>query len=214
MRYNVTMTQRWRLIASKGCGSAIVEAALVLAGIPYDREEVDYTAEGPARQRLVALNPLGQVPTAVLADGAVMTESLAMILLIDEQAPGAGLVPPAGDPLRPAALRWLAFAIAAVYPTWTYGDEPAKWVGDAGDRLRESTDAHRIRLWQHLEAHVVKGPWFLGERFSALDLYVAAMTRWRPRRAWFSANAPKLYAIARALDDDPRLQALWAANFD
>ena len=48
------MTQRWRMIGCRGCGSAIVEAALVLAGVPYDREEVDYTQAGPARIRDVA----------------------------------------------------------------------------------------------------------------------------------------------------------------
>ena len=32
----------WRVLGCRGCGSAIVEAALVLAGIPYEREEVDY----------------------------------------------------------------------------------------------------------------------------------------------------------------------------
>lgn len=208
------MTKRWRVIGCKGCGSAIVEAALVLAKIPYDREEVDYTQPGPARDRLLALNPLGQVPTVVLPDGTVMTESLALLLHVDTLAPEVGLVPAVGDPLRPVALRWLAFTIAAIYPTFTYGDEPAKWVGDAGPALRESTHAHRERLWRHLEEHVAKAPWFLGERFSALDLYVAVMTRWRPGREWFAKHAPKLHAIATKLDGDPRLRSLWAANFD
>ena len=66
------MTQPWRMIGCRGCGSAIAEAALVLAGVPFDREEVDYNQKGPARDRLFALNPLGQVPTVVLPDGTVM----------------------------------------------------------------------------------------------------------------------------------------------
>jgi GST-like protein len=208
------MGKPWHVMGMKGCGSVIAEAALVLAGIPYERDEVDYTAPGPARDRLRALNPLGQVPTIILPDGTVMTETLAILLHVSELVPGAGLVPPVGDPLRPSALRWLAFVIAAIYPTWTYGDDPAKWVGDAGPALRESTDEHRQRLWSHLEEHVVTGPWFLGERWSALDLYVCAMTQWRPRRAWFAAHAPTLHAIAVAGEADPRLAALWAANLD
>ena len=52
----------WRVLGCRGCGSAIVEAALVLAKIPYEREEADYaTKEG--HDRLVQLNPLAQVPT-------------------------------------------------------------------------------------------------------------------------------------------------------
>jgi GST-like protein len=202
----------WRVIGSRGCGSVIVEAALVLAGIAYDREEVDYTQPGPARDRLLALNPLGQVPTVILPDGAVMTETAALALYLDELVPAAGLFPAPHDPLRREALRWLVFLIAAVYPTFTYGDEPEKWIGDAGPRLRDATDAHRKRLWQQLEG-VAQGPWFLGPRFSMLDVYLTVMTRWRPRRAWFAESCPKLAAIAVALDDDPRLRALWAANF-
>jgi GST-like protein len=203
---------RWRVIGSRGCGSVLAEAALALAGIAYDREEVDYTQPGPALDRLRALNPLAQVPTLVLPDGSVMTETAAIALYIDELVPAAGLFPAAGDPLRREALRWLVFLIAAVYPTFTYGDRPERWVGDAGPALHAATSAHRERLWREVEG-VTGAPWFLGSRFSMLDVYVTAMTRWEPGRAWFAQSCPKLAAIARVLDDDPRLRALWAANF-
>jgi len=200
----------WRVLGCRGCGSTIVEAALVLAGVPYDREEVDYSQPGPGRDRLLALNPLGQVPTVVMPDGAVMTETAAIVLHLDELVPAAGLLPAAHDPLRRDALRWLVFLIAAVYPTFTYGDEPDRWIGDAGPRLGDATHAHRRKLWLQLDG-VARGPWFLGARFSVLDVYVSVMTRWRPGRAWFAEACPKLTAIATALDDDPRLRALWAA---
>jgi GST-like protein len=201
------------VIGTRGCGSVIVEAALVVAGLPYEHDEVDYATPGPGRDRLLGVNPLGQVPTVVMPDGSVMTESLALVLHIDELVPDAGLVPAPGDPLRRDALRWLTFLVAAVYPTFTYGDEPEQWVGEAGPALREATHAHRRRLWAQLET-AARGPWFLGARCSAIDVYVAVMTRWRPNRPWFAAHAPKLHAIAVALDSDPRLRALWAANFD
>lgn len=201
------------MIGCRGCGSAIVEAALVLCGIPYDREEVDYTQKGPARDRLLALNPLGQVPTVVLPDGTVMTESAAIMLLLDETYPAAGLLPTVGTPIRRDALRWLVFLVSSIYPTFTYGDEPEKWIGDAGPMLREATHAHRRSLWKQLEGEA-RSPWFLGETRSALDLYIGVMTHWRPRREWFAAECPKLFAIAKAIDADPRLTKLWAANFD
>jgi GST-like protein len=202
----------WRVIGTRGCGSVIVEAALVLAGIAYEREEIDYARPGPGRDRLLSYNPLGQVPTLVMPDGAVMTESAAIALHLDELVPAAGLLPAPHDPLRRDAVRWLVFLVAAVYPTFTYGDEPEKWVGDAGPRLGEATGAHRQALWRQVEG-AARGPWFLGARFSVLDIYVAAMTRWRPGRAWFAEHAPKLAAIAAAADDEPRLRALWAASF-
>jgi len=186
------------LLGCKGCGSAIVESAFAVAGIPVDYEEVDYSADSPTRPRLLSLNPLGQVPTLVLPGGAVMTESLAIMHYVNDRAPKSGLIPPPGDPSREAFYRWAVFLVAAIYPTFTYGDDPKKWVsGEEGSKqLRESTNRHREALWKQLES-AAGSPWFLGERFSALDLYLAFEVYWRPGRKWFDANAPKISAIAK-----------------
>lgn len=204
----------YRLVTTKACGSAIVEAALALANLPYEVEEIDYGELGPAQDRLRALNPLCQVPTLVMPDGSVMTESAAMVLHIADRAPEAGLVPAADDPSRPAFLRWLIFMVAVIYPTYTYGDEPAKWVGEAaGTALRASTDRHREAMWRYVHAQTAPSPWLLGDRFSALDLYVAVMSLWRPRGGWFEANTPKLVAIHERVAAMPELAAVWRRNF-
>jgi GST-like protein len=185
------------LLGCKGCGNAIVESAFAVAGIPIDYEEVDYSPDSPTRPRLLSLNPLGQVPTLVLPDGRVMTESLAIMHHINDHAPKAQLIPPAGDPSRDTFYRWAVFIVAAIYPTFTYGDDPKKWVAseEGSKQLRESTNVHREALWKQLDA-AAGSPWFLGERFSALDLYIAFEVYWRPGRKWFDANAPKVSAIA------------------
>ena len=142
------------LLGCAGCGSAIVEFGFNLAGIAYDYEEVDYADGSPTRPRLLQVNPLGQVPSLVLPDGTVMTESLAMLHWIQDQAPGAPLDPAPGRPERAEFYRWAVFLVAAVYPTWTYGDDGKKWVGGdeaAGKALRESTDEHRKKLLKQLE---------------------------------------------------------------
>ena len=206
------MTDTWRVLATKGAGSAIVEAALVLANIPYEREEVDYASQ-EGHDKLAAVgNPLSQVPTVILPDGTVMTESAAIMLYVDGLVPELGLVPNVRDPLRRELLRWLMFLVAAIYPTFTYGDEPKKWVGDHAGDLRDSTDEHRKSLWRLVEG-AVRGPWFLGDTPSALDIYVTVMTHWRPGREWFAEHCPRLYRVATAMDHDPRLTSVWATNF-
>jgi GST-like protein len=188
------------LLGCAGCGSAIVEAAFALAGLPLEREEVDYGADSPTRDRLIAVNPLGQVPALLLADGSVLTESLAIVHYVNDLVPSAGLVPPTGDPDRREYYRWQVFLVAAVYPTYTYGDDAARWVGagDAAKALRKSTDEHRRRLWLQVEAAAKAAPWFLGERFSSIDLYLGVMTWWRPGKAWIEEYCPKLEAIAKS----------------
>lgn len=204
----------YRLITTKGCGSAIVEAALELADLPYTVDEINYDKPGPAQDRLRAVNPLGQVPTLILPDGRVMTESAAIVLHIADGVPQAGLVPAADDPQRPVFLRWLLFLVAAIYPTFTYGDDPGRWVpGAAGSDLRASTDAHREKLWRHVETQIAAAPWWLGEHFSVLDIYISVMSRWRPRRDWFAENCPKLHGIALKADTLPGVAKTWARNY-
>jgi GST-like protein len=205
----------YELLAGKGGGSTIIEAALELSGVAYQRTEAaPWEPVGPGLPRLRALNPLAQVPTLVLPDGTVMTESAAMLLHLADHHPEAGLAPPAQDASRPAFLRWLVFLVANIYPTFTVGDEPSRWVSEPGacEELRQRTDAYRERLWTLMEA-AAAGPWFLGERRSAVDLYVATMSRWRPRRQWFATHCPKLHAIALRVEGDPRLAPVFAQNF-
>lgn len=206
--------KKHRLLGCKGCGNAIVEAAFAVAGVPLEYEEVDYSAGSPTRGRLLEVNALGQVPTLVLPDGGILTESLAMIHYLNDLAPKAGLIPAPGDASRARFHRWSVFLIAALYPTYTYGDEPAKWVEDTqgAKQLRESTDRHREALWKQVEAQAGE-PWFLGKRMSALDLYVAVMTRWRPGNKWFAANTPKLVAIAEKTAATPGVAAVIERNF-
>lgn len=204
----------YRLYARPGWGSVFVEAQLAWYGLPHRMEEVgDLFESAAAREALAAINPVAQIPTLILPDGAVMTESAAITLHLADATGSADLVPAPGEATRPQFLRWLVFIVANIYPTFTYADEPTRFVPEAAAAaFRRNVDEQQRRLWSMVEA-AASGPWFLGERFSALDVYLGAMTRWRPRRPWFAANAPKLLAAARAAEAEPRLNAVYARNF-
>ncbi len=205
----------YKLYGRPGWGSAIVEAQLVWYGLPYTYEVVDDLFKSPdARLRLEKVNPLAQVPTLVMPDGSVMSESAAITLLLADITGKDELVPAAGAPERAKFLRWLIFIVANIYPTFTYADDPSRFVSveAARDSFRAATAAYAQKLWHQIEGEV-GSPWFLGERFSALDVYVDVMTRWRPRRGWFEGETPRLFAIARRADQVPQLAAVWARNF-
>jgi Glutathione S-transferase len=204
----------YELIASKGCGSAVIEMALELAGLPHRVTLIPYLEPGPGRERLLSLNPLGQVPTLVLPGGTVMTESAAMALHIHDAAPQAGLAPRPDDPSRAAFLNLLVVLVGALYPTFTFGDDPKQFGLDeaAAAVLRAQTDARRMRIWQHVESLVSPDPHVLGRSITALDLYVAVMTRWRPGRAWFAAHCPRLLSVAEAAEADPVVARVIARN--
>lgn len=203
------MHQLW---ATRGYGSSLAEAALMWVGEPYERIEIGEHDE-PAWDRLHAINPLKQLPTLVLDDGTVLTESAAIMLWASDRKPDSGLVPQAGAPERAKFLRYLLLLVAAVYPTFTFGDVPTRWVPEsASDALRHSTDERRKSLFRMMEQDA-QAPYFLGTAPSAIDLYLCVMTHWRPNRPWFEAECPRLFSIAKRMDVDARFEALWKENF-
>jgi len=205
----------YTLFGRAGWGSVLTEAQLTWYGLPFTFEEVDDLFESAAaRERLSAINPLAQLPTLLLPDGSVMTESAAITLHLADLENAGSLVPPPGEATRPKFLRWLVFLVANIYPTFTYADDPARFVTveAAQRRFRHSVNDYEQRLWRMVETQA-GSPWFLGERFSAVDIYIAAMTHWRPKRPWFAEHCPALSAIATRADAVPELTAVWARNF-
>ena len=197
-----------------GWGSALVEAQLDWYGLPFTYEPVgDLFKDPDAKARLEKVNPLAQVPTLVMPDGSVMSESAAITLLLADITGSDSLVPAPGAKERAAFLRWLVFLVANIYPTFTYADDPARFVSvsNARDPFRAAADAYAQRLWRQVES-AAGAPWFLGERFSALDIYIGVMTRWRPRRGWFETETPRIFAIARKADQRPELKETWRRN--
>jgi GST-like protein len=142
-----------------------------------------------------------------------MTESAAITLYLAELMRSDALVPAAGDAARGPFLRWLVFVVANIYPTYTYADDPSRFVAAPESQVafKNAVTEYAKKLYSILEQRVA-GPWFLGERFSALDIYVCVMTRWRPGPAWFAEHAPKLSAIARATEKIPAIEPAWRRN--
>lgn len=204
----------YKLFARPGWGSTIAEAQLAWYGLPFEVEDVDdLFASAAAREHLAAVNPVAQVPTLVLPNREIMTESAAITLHLADVAGSAALVPAPGEAERPKFLRWLVFLVANIYPTFTYIDDPTRFApAEGAEKFAENVARYRESLWGMVESEA-GAEWFLGRRFSALDLYLAVMTHWRPRRAWFAAHCPKLHAIALHAEARPELAQVWQRNF-
>jgi GST-like protein len=201
--------------ACKGCGSTVIEAVCALLGEKYTFVEVDYSKPSPERDALQALNPLVQVPTVVMEDGTVLTESVAILLWLLERHPGSDLAPPPNDPRRPVFLRHLVYFPSAIYPMYTIGDFPARWVKDeaAQAELKAAAVQRTLDCWAVLEGSFGAGPFFLGEKMTVLDVYAAMISRWRPGRERIREVAPKAIAAAERAEKHPVVAKVFARNF-
>ena len=105
----------YTLYARNGAGSLAVEALLAACGADYKVIVLNRKPDGSFEDFFLAINPKAEVPTLVLPDGSVMTESAAMMIHICEQHPAAGLAPAPGAPGRAQFLRWQVYLAAALY---------------------------------------------------------------------------------------------------
>lgn len=206
----------YTLYGAPGSGATVVHAALTLIGATCDTIDIAPWEGEAEREKLAAVNPLRQVPVLVLPTGEVMTESAAILLWLGDRYPQAGLCPAVDDARRAQYLRWMVYIPASIYAMFWVRDEPARLAPDpaAQPALRERSAERIAECWRMMDAQMPTGtPYLLGERIGMLDLYVAVASRWTPGRARLRREAPRLAEVARRVDAEPRLQALWAARF-
>ncbi|MCW5725785.1 MAG: glutathione S-transferase family protein [Maricaulaceae bacterium] len=204
------------LYGGRGCGSAAVEAALELAHAPYEYVNASPFGDAAAKARLAAVNPALQVPALMLPGGAVMTESVAILLHVAETFPHARLAPRTGSPDRPVFLRWLIFLAANVYSTYAISDRPGRFLTDetAHEALKDGANERRKHLWSLMEAQIKPAPFLAGAEMTLLDVYAAMMSRWSPGRDWFEGECPKLLSAVQRAEKHPKIAAIWKRNFD
>ena len=141
-------------------------------GVDYDIRYVDIfrAITGAGGRDPANLHPDGKVPALAHKD-ALVTESAAVALYLTDLFPEAGLGASVGSPERPAYLTWLAWAAGEM--------EPAYWSRISGqtdgDPVAQARyDAVIARLFGALE----RGPYLMGERFSAVDVMVGSALAW------------------------------------
>ncbi len=174
------------------------------AGAPYERVKIDITAPGRPPE-LLAANPMGKVPA--LVDGAAqLAESAAICAYIAERFPQAGLAPALGDPLRARYFHWLFFAPGCIEPAYTQKFADVRLNSSAagwGDFDRVTTT---------LERALDKGPWILGERFSAADVMIGADLIFGVERFAIVPRRPAFDAYLQRCRARPALQRALAID--
>ena len=136
-------------------------------GEPYERVLTDISTGANKTPDYLAINPMAKVPA--LADGdAVMAESAAICTYVADRYPQAKLAPPIGDPRRAKYLQWMFFAPSCIEPAilQAYLKLEIPAVSAAWGSTTQTFDV----LDQALE----KGPWLLGDDFSAADVAIGA----------------------------------------
>lgn len=202
------------LYGSRGSGSAAVEAALECVRLPFRAVRASTWEDNSAQEELRRLNPLGQIPTLVLPDGGVLTESAAILIHLGLEHPASGLLPQDAS-ARAQAIRGLVFIAANCYSAISVIDYPERWHADpdeaTGARVRK---AARARLHQHWVIFADQfTPALSAGAPGALDLLACVVSRWSGARAHLRAKRPACLALLEATETHASVAAVFARHW-
>lgn len=198
----------YTLFGSQGSGSAAVELALVWVGATYRVVRASTWEPDSAQHELAHMNPLGQVPTLVLPDGRVMTESAAILIELGLAHPASGLLPPAA-PARAQSLRGLVYIAANCYSEVGISDYPERWLPGARkparERLRQGARARLHQAWARFADLFPARPYLAGRSPGALDILAAVVSHWSGTRAYLSEERPDFLATLQRIEAHRRI---------
>jgi glutathione S-transferase len=175
--------------------SSVVLWMLEELGQPYDIKLIKLSEGDNLKPDYLAINPMGKVP-ALAHKGTIVTEVAAICTYLADEFAQAKLNVPAGTPQRGVYLKWLFFGPSCL---------EAAMIDRAAPRKEEPRRAMLgygsfDTVMDVIARAVAKGPWLMGDQFTAADVVVGANIRWGthfkllPERPEFSAYIARMAA--------------------
>ena len=196
-----------------GNASLLPHMVLREIGAPFELRLVDRTRDAQKSADYLRLNPNGRIP--VLIDGdLVLFETAAIVLHLVDRHPEAGLAPPPGTPERAQFYKWMVHLTntpQAEYRAWFY---PWQHVADRtmADSVKQAAGERLGRMFTVIADQLGGGPWLLGQRFSAADLFLFMLVRWGREMPHPPRDRPEIAAHASRVLKRPAVEATLEAE--
>lgn len=189
--------------------SAVARWMLEEIGQPYDLHILSGKKGENRAPAYLAVNPMGKVPALKHGD-AIITESAAICCYLADTFPDAGLNVPVGDVRRGPYLKWMFFGPSCFEPALL--DHAFK----RPEPVPRSTAGYGDydTVLDVMAKAVEKGPFILGDKFTAADVVIGSGLRWGmlfklvPERAEFVSYVKRLEerpALRRATEKDAEI---------
>ncbi len=163
-------------------GNASMAPHMVLEeiGAPYELSLVDRTKQAHKDPEYLRLNPNGLIPVFIDGD-LVLFESAAICLHLADRNPAAKLAPELGTAERAQFYKWLIHltnTVQAELITYFYPERVTDSAATAAE-VKRHAERRVGEMFDRIEvALAADGPYLLGARFSAADLYLLMLVRW------------------------------------
>ena len=192
-----------------GACSLAVNIALREAGLPFDLIHVDlfkHTLDGGAP--LSSVNPKNYVPALSTVEGDLLTEVGAILQWVGEHPHGRSLLPEPGTRELCRARERLNFIATELHKgisPWLFNDDTA-----------ESTRARVLAKLEiclvHIEEHLARNRFILGERFGVADAYLFTILNWAGSLKVDLSAYPSILAYLDRVALRPHVRAAMASE--
>ena len=190
----------------------VVWVILEEIGAPYELIQSTKDRSIPRSPEQMAINPNGWLPVLIWGDGA-MYEAAAITIFLCDRHPEADLAPRFDEPERGRYLQTLVYFSNSVQNAFQLNYYPDRFA----DTLEEEPSAQRRGIrrlretWKVIDDQIGDNKWVLGERFSAVDIYLLMLTTWlRSSRVHPSTDEfPNVKRIANAVVSRPSVQLVY-----
>ena len=197
------------LYGSFGSGSAAVEMALRAASVRYKIVRASSWEPDSQYADLLAVNPLGQIPTLRLQDGTVLSESAAILIHLGLTYTDAGLLPSSSS-ARAIAIRGLVYIAANCYSAVSVSDHPERWTAATSaysvDRVRAGARRQLHRAWEVFADQFGSNAEFQGGNPGCLAFLSVIVSQWSGTRAHLKQQRPGFLESIKRLEQHPRIE--------
>ena len=183
-------------------------------GLDYEKRPIGSRTGETHTAEFRTLNPRGKIP--VLQDGdLVLAESAAIInYLVENYAPGSGLVPRPGTPHRALYDQWCFFVMTELDAHTLYilrrHEDLAALYGAAPNAVQAAREGFARQVAAVTRTLRSGGPYLLGDGFTCADVLLTTCLTWA--RYCKIPLAPELAEYVQRLTVRPAYRAAAAAN--
>jgi glutathione S-transferase len=142
-------------------------------GVPYRWIDIDVVKGEAKTPEFLLINPAGQVPAVVLADGRTLAQSNAIMWYLAE---GSDLIPT--DPYdRAVVLQWLLWEQYSHEPYIAVARFQMRYLGKPVESLEPKLVERGLAALQRLEDALADSDFLVGDTVSLADVALVAYTR-------------------------------------
>ena len=177
------------------------------AGLPVELVKVDLAKKKTATgDDYLAINGRGYVPAIRFDDGEVMTEVAALVQVLADKNPAAGLAPALGTRERYKLMEWLTFISSELHKSYS----PLFHMKSADEVAALKEKIAKRLTW--LEEKLSGRAYLTGDHFTVADAYAFVILNWSGMLKIDLSPYPNINAFLARVAARPKVQEAMRAE--